>query len=63
MGCGICAEVCPVKNCIVMVDEKRLPDYTRTYSMWKANKAEYKKWLQNARQEVRERPIVPGLGR
>ncbi|BBL47259.1 pyruvate synthase subunit PorD [Metallosphaera sedula] len=63
VGCGICAEVCPVKNCIVMVDEKRLPDYTRPYSMWKANKAEYKKWLQNARQEVRERPIVPGLGR
>jgi len=64
VGCGICAEVCPVKDCIVMVDEKLFTDYRSPYKMWKENKVAYKQWLQKVRQEGRkERVFVPGLGR
>ncbi|MEM4911736.1 MAG: 4Fe-4S dicluster-binding protein, partial [Metallosphaera sp.] len=63
VGCGICAEVCPVKDCIVMVDEKMFTDYRRPYDMWKENKIKYKEWLNNVRQGRKERVYVPGLGR
>jgi len=63
VGCGICADVCPVKDCIVMVDESMFTDYRRPYEMWKENKAKYKEWLKNLRQARKERVYVPGLGR
>lgn len=64
VGCGICAEVCPVKDCIVMVDEKLFLDYKSPYQMWRENKTTYREWLNKVRQEGRkERVYVPGLGR
>src|SRR5713101_7183650 len=33
IGCGICAQVCPVKDCIVMVDELKFED-NDGYNKW-----------------------------
>ncbi|MDI3318013.1 MAG: (4Fe-4S)-binding protein [Bacillota bacterium] len=45
-GCGICAEVCPVDDCIVMVDELAFDDNHDLYADWKADKAAYARFFQ-----------------
>jgi pyruvate ferredoxin oxidoreductase delta subunit len=35
IGCSICAQVCPVKDCIVMVDELKFTDNVDKWKLWK----------------------------
>jgi len=46
---GVHAKVYPVKDYIVIADEKMFTDYRRPYEMWKENKAKYKDWLKSGR--------------
>ncbi len=46
IGCGICAQVCPVKDCIVMVDELRFEDNDDKWQMWKSDHAGYNAWFE-----------------
>ena len=46
IGCGICAQVCPVKDCIVMVDELRFEDNEDKWQFWKKDRAGYNKWFE-----------------
>lgn len=43
-GCGICQEVCPVQDCITMVNEDAFSDRHSQYGMWKADSSAYADW-------------------
>ena len=46
IGCGICAQVCPVKDCIVMVDELKFTDNKDKWQLWKQDHATYNNWFE-----------------
>jgi pyruvate ferredoxin oxidoreductase delta subunit len=47
IGCGICAQVCPVKDCIVMVDELRFTDNKDKWQLWKQDRPTYNAWFED----------------
>jgi pyruvate ferredoxin oxidoreductase delta subunit len=52
-GCGVCEAVCPVSNCVTMVNETQFADNDSQWQMWKANKERYKAWL---KEKIANRP-------
>jgi ferredoxin len=44
-GCGVCEAVCPVHNCITMVNEAVFEDNASQWEMWRRDKDAYKVWL------------------
>jgi len=52
-GCGVCEAVCPVRDCVTMVNETEFHDNASQWEMWKKDKADYKGWLQ---QKIKSRP-------
>lgn len=58
-GCGVCAEVCPVKGCITMVNEAVFTDNASQYEMWEGNKAGYKEWLEEVLVEIDQAKAGP----
>jgi pyruvate ferredoxin oxidoreductase delta subunit len=46
IGCGICAQVCPVKDCIVMVDELKFTDNRDKWQDWKKDRDAYNTWFE-----------------
>jgi pyruvate ferredoxin oxidoreductase delta subunit len=45
-GCGVCEAVCPVKECVTMVNETEFRDNDSQWEMWKRDEKAYMKWLQ-----------------
>jgi pyruvate ferredoxin oxidoreductase delta subunit len=45
IGCGICAQVCPVKDCIVMVDELKFTDNTDKFALYEKQPDAYRQWF------------------
>jgi pyruvate ferredoxin oxidoreductase delta subunit len=45
-GCGICEAVCPVKNCISMVDESEFRDNKRQWVSFRKDRDAYLQWLE-----------------
>ena len=45
-GCGVCEEVCPVPNCITMVNEQAFNDNASQYDHWKRDRDGYMEWLE-----------------
>jgi len=45
-GCGVCEAVCPVKNCITMVNEAAFEDNASQWEMWRKDTEAYKSWLE-----------------
>jgi pyruvate ferredoxin oxidoreductase delta subunit len=45
-GCGICEAVCPIENCITMVDEVQFHDNDSQWLAFKKDEAGYLKWLE-----------------
>ncbi len=54
-GCGVCEAVCPVENCITMVNETAFADNSSQWEMWKQNKETYKAWVGEKIQHKPER--------
>ncbi len=52
-GCGVCEAVCPVNNCVTMVNETEFHDNASQWESWKNDKSTYKTWLQ---QKIQARP-------
>ncbi|MEE8436445.1 MAG: 4Fe-4S dicluster-binding protein [bacterium] len=52
-GCGVCEAVCPVKDCVTMVNEAAFEDNNSQWEMWKQDKKGYAVWLSEM---IRERP-------
>ena len=46
-GCGVCEAVCPVKECVTMVNEAEFSDNSSQWESWKKDKEAYKVWLQD----------------
>src|SRR5215470_16085984 len=44
-GCGVCEAVCPVENCITMVNESVFEDNASQWEMWRKDKQKYQTWL------------------
>jgi len=45
-GCGICAAVCPVENCITMVNEAEFRDNESQWLRYRRDEAAYSQWLE-----------------
>jgi len=45
-GCGICEDVCPVKDCITMVNESHFHDSKSQWEAFKRDQDAYLKWLE-----------------
>ncbi|MBI3081163.1 MAG: (4Fe-4S)-binding protein [candidate division NC10 bacterium] len=52
-GCGVCEAVCPVENCITMVNETAFPDNASQWEAWQKDKDGYRTWVQ---QVITNRP-------
>jgi pyruvate ferredoxin oxidoreductase delta subunit len=46
-GCGVCEAVCPVKECVTMVNETEFKDNGSQWEDWRKDKDAYKAWLEN----------------
>jgi len=44
-GCGVCESVCPVKDCVTMVNEEAFDDHASQWEMWSKDKEGYAAWL------------------
>jgi pyruvate ferredoxin oxidoreductase delta subunit len=44
-GCGVCEAVCPVKDCITMVNEQAFEDNASQFEMHQKDPVAYKAWL------------------
>jgi pyruvate ferredoxin oxidoreductase delta subunit len=44
-GCGVCEAVCPVANCITMVNERAFADNSSQFESYEKDPAAYKAWL------------------
>jgi pyruvate ferredoxin oxidoreductase delta subunit len=45
-GCGVCEAVCPVPNCVTMVNETQFHDNASQWVAWRKDKTSYKGWVQ-----------------
>jgi pyruvate ferredoxin oxidoreductase delta subunit len=45
-GCGVCEAVCPVKDCVTMVNESAFENNDSQWEDWKEHKDSYKVWLE-----------------
>lgn len=45
-GCGVCEAVCPVKDCVTMVNEAAFENNDSQWEDWKDNKDSYKVWME-----------------
>ncbi len=45
-GCGVCEAVCPVKDCITMVNESQFTDNASQWEAYRKDKDAYLKWLE-----------------
>lgn len=44
-GCGVCEAVCPVENCVTMVNEAAFTDNSSQWNAYREDKEGYKKWV------------------
>ena len=44
-GCGVCEAVCPVPDCVTMVNEAEFNDNKSQWEMWQEDKESYNQWM------------------
>jgi len=54
-GCGVCEAVCPVKDCVTMVNEISFSDNSSQWESWRHDKPAYQAWLKDKIEKKRER--------
>jgi len=52
-GCGVCEAVCPVDNCITMVNEAAFTSNDSQWVAWKRDREAYRAWV---REKIQHRP-------
>lgn len=63
VGCGRCAQVCPVNECIVMVDELSFDDHKSPWEHYKRDREGYIAWAEEKKGNERVwYPFVTGTG-
>ncbi len=64
VGCGKCAEVCPVEECIIMVDELSFDNHDSPWEHWQRDADDYFRWAEEKKGTERvSYPFVTGTGR
>ena len=53
-GCGVCEAVCPVNECVTMVNEEAFEDHDSQWEMWAKDKKGYLVWLS---EKITQRPV------
>jgi len=51
-GCGVCEQVCPVKNCVSMVNESEFYDNASQWEQFKKDQEAYLNWLETTIQKA-----------
>lgn len=46
-GCGVCEAVCPVNDCVTMVNESEFHDNASQWEAWRHDKEAFKAWLES----------------
>ena len=46
-GCGVCEAVCPVPDCVTMINEQHFNDNSSQYEAWQTDADGYKQWMTN----------------
>jgi pyruvate ferredoxin oxidoreductase delta subunit len=54
-GCGVCEAVCPVKDCVTMVNEVSFNDNASQWEMWRKDQPAYQAWLKGKIEQKHER--------
>lgn len=54
-GCGICEAVCPVEDCITMVNERAFEDNASQFEAHQKDEAAYKAWL---REKIQDKVVT-----
>ncbi len=63
VGCGKCAQVCPVRECIVMVDELQFENDDSPWEAYKQDRVAYTEWAEQKKSQGRYiHPFVTGTG-
>ncbi len=63
VGCGKCAQICPVKECIVMVDELQFEDDNSPWEAYKRDREAYTRWAEDKKSRGRYiHPFITGKG-
>ena len=44
-GCGVCDDVCPVADCVTMVNEAEFNDNSGQWEFWQRDKEGYNQWM------------------
>ncbi len=52
-GCGVCEAVCPVEDCVTMVNEEAFENHDSQWEMWLKDKETYASWLS---EKIADRP-------
>lgn len=52
-GCGVCEAVCPVKECVTMVNEAAFTDNSSQWEAWRENEEGYQTWLAD---KIKQKP-------
>jgi pyruvate ferredoxin oxidoreductase delta subunit len=52
-GCGVCEAVCPVSNCVTMVNETQFTGNDSQWEAWREDKEAYQGWL---KEKIANRP-------
>lgn len=52
-GCGVCEAVCPVKECVTMVNETEFADNNSQWEAWRKDQKGYEAWLA---EKIKHRP-------
>ncbi len=52
-GCGVCEAVCPVEDCVTMVNEEAFDNHDSQWEMWLKDKETYASWLS---EKIADRP-------
>jgi len=52
-GCGVCEAVCPVKDCVTMVNETAFENNASQWEEWRKDKEGYQAWLA---EKIKSRP-------
>ena len=63
-GCGVCEAICPVKDCITMVNEVVFEERDSQWQMWQENKEDYDKYMDEkiSTGKIEDRHPITGLG-
>jgi pyruvate ferredoxin oxidoreductase delta subunit len=60
-GCGVCEAVCPVPDCVTMVNEAEFNDNASQYEMWQKDKEAYRQWMTSLIEKQKQQPRTHGF--